>query len=35
MEAQRAELDEAIAELKGQLAWGEEALATLRQTAAA
>lgn len=34
MEAQRAELDQSIAELKGQLAWGEEALAALSRTAA-
>jgi DNA-binding transcriptional MerR regulator len=35
LEAQRAELGTVIDELKGQLAWGEEALASLRQTAAA
>ncbi len=34
MEAQRAELDQSIAELKGQLAWGEEALAALSRDAA-
>jgi DNA-binding transcriptional MerR regulator len=34
MERQRAELDEAIAELKDQLAWGEEVLATFRRSAA-
>lgn len=34
MERQRAELDEAIAELKDQLAWGEEALAAFRRAAA-
>ena len=34
MEAQRAELDHSIAELKGQLAWGEEALAALSRDAA-
>ncbi|MGP3695757.1 MerR family transcriptional regulator [Rhodobacter sp. NSM] len=34
MERQRAELDEAIAELKEQLAWGEEALAAFRRSAA-
>ncbi len=34
MEAQRAELDQSIAELKGQLAWGEEALAALSRNAA-
>lgn len=34
MERQRAELDEAIAELKDQLAWGAEALAALRRPAA-
>ncbi len=34
MERQRADLDEAIAELKDQLAWGQDALAALRQTAA-
>ena len=33
MERQRAELDEAIAELKEQLAWGEEALAAFRRAA--
>jgi DNA-binding transcriptional MerR regulator len=35
LERQRTELDTVIAELKGQLAWGEEALASLRQTRAA
>lgn len=30
MERERAELDTAIAELKGQLAWGQEVLGTLR-----
>lgn len=34
MERQRAELDEAIAELKDQLAWGAEALAALSRPAA-
>jgi DNA-binding transcriptional MerR regulator len=34
MEAQRAELDEAIGELKGQLAWGAEVLANFRKAAA-
>ena len=34
MEAQRAELDEAIAELKGQLVWGAEVLASFRKAAA-
>ncbi len=34
MERQRMELDSAIAELKDQMAWGEEVLATLRQSAA-
>lgn len=34
MERQRADLDEAITELKDQLAWAEEALATSRQEAA-
>ncbi|SNX67426.1 MerR family transcriptional regulator [Cereibacter ovatus] len=33
MERQRAELDEAIADLKEQLAWGEEALAAFRRAA--
>ena len=33
MEAQRAELDEAISELKDQLAWGEAALAGFRKAA--
>ncbi|WP_096785073.1 MerR family DNA-binding transcriptional regulator [Rhodobacter sp. CZR27] len=33
MERQRAELDEAIAELKDQLAWGEAALAAFRRAA--
>ncbi len=33
MEAQRAELDEAISELKDQLAWGETALAAFRRAA--
>ena len=31
MEAQRAELDEAIAELKGQLVWGAEVLGQFPQ----
>ncbi|MFN3643348.1 MAG: MerR family transcriptional regulator [Gemmobacter sp.] len=35
MEAQRAELDEAIAELKGHLAWGEAMLAATGARAAA
>jgi DNA-binding transcriptional MerR regulator len=35
MEAQRAELDEAIADLKTQLAEGEKALAAFRKTASA
>ena len=34
MEAQRGELDEAIAELKGQLVWGAEVLASFRKSAA-
>lgn len=34
MERQRAELDEAIAELKGQLVWGAEVLASFRKAAA-
>lgn len=34
MERQRAELDEAIAELKADLAWGAERLAELRRNAA-
>ena len=34
IEAQRAELDTVIDELKGQLTWGREVLASLRQTAA-
>jgi DNA-binding transcriptional MerR regulator len=34
MERQRAELDEAIAELKDQLAWGQEVLAAFRRSAA-
>lgn len=34
MEQQRAELDEAIAELKGQLIWGAEVLASFRKAAA-
>lgn len=34
MEAQRGELDEAIAELKGQLVWGAEVLASFRKAAA-
>ena len=34
MEQQRAELDEAIAELKGQLVWGAEVLASFRKAAA-
>lgn len=33
MEQQRAELDEAIAELKGQLVWGAEVLANFRKAA--
>ncbi|WP_444667243.1 MerR family transcriptional regulator [Cereibacter changlensis] len=33
MEAQRAELDEAITELNDQLAWGETALAAFRRAA--
>ena len=35
LEAQRAELDVGIAELKAQLAWGEEIMASQRQTMAA
>jgi DNA-binding transcriptional MerR regulator len=35
MERQRAELDAAIDELKQQMAWGQEVLATFRKTAAA
>lgn len=31
MEAQRDELNEAIADLKAQMAWGNEMLATLRK----
>ena len=31
MEQQRAELDEAIGELKEQMAWGAEKLAALKQ----
>lgn len=34
MERQRAELDEAIAELKSDLAWGDARIAELRRTAA-
>lgn len=34
MEQQRAELDEAISELKGQLVWGAEVLASFRKAAA-
>lgn len=34
MERQRADLDDAIAELKDQLAWAEEVLATFRRDAA-
>jgi DNA-binding transcriptional MerR regulator len=34
LERQRAELDEVITDLRGQLAWGEEVLATFRRTAA-
>ena len=34
MEAQRTELDEAIGELKGQLVWGAEVLASFRKSAA-
>ncbi len=34
MERQRAELDATIADLKAQLSWGEEVLATFRRTAA-
>ena len=34
MEHQRAELDEAIAELRGQLVWGAEVLASFRKSAA-
>ena len=34
MEQQRAELDEAISELKGQLIWGAEVLANFRKAAA-
>lgn len=34
MEQQRAELDEAITELKGQLVWGAEVLASFRKAAA-
>ena len=34
MEHQRAELDEAIAELRGQLVWGAEVLASFRKAAA-
>ncbi|MEZ5912396.1 MAG: MerR family DNA-binding transcriptional regulator [Paracoccaceae bacterium] len=35
MESQRAELDEAIADLKAQMAWAEEILATAQPRAAA
>jgi DNA-binding transcriptional MerR regulator len=35
MEAQRAELDEAISELKAQLAWGEDVVAARRRESAA
>jgi DNA-binding transcriptional MerR regulator len=35
MERQRRELDETIAELKAQMAWGEEVLATFRRDVAA
>jgi DNA-binding transcriptional MerR regulator len=35
MERQRADLDEAIADLKDQLAWAEQVLATFRRDAAA
>jgi DNA-binding transcriptional MerR regulator len=35
MERQRAELDEAIAELRGQLEWGAEVLASFRSSNAA
>ena len=35
MEHQRAELDEAIAELKGQLAWGDSMLASFQSRDAA
>ncbi len=35
MEAQRAELDEAIAELKEQMAWGEQVIETRRRETAA
>lgn len=35
MEAQRAELDEAIEELRGQLAWGAEVLASFKTPKAA
>lgn len=35
MEAQRAELDEAITELREQLAWGAEVIASFRQRPAA
>ena len=34
MQAQRDELDASIAELKNQMAWGAEVLATMRRTAA-
>ena len=34
MENQRADLDQAITELKDQMAWGEEVLATFRRPAA-
>ena len=34
MEQQRADLDQAIAELKDQLAWGQDVLAATRQSAA-
>jgi uncharacterized coiled-coil protein SlyX len=35
LQRQRAELDTVIEELKGQLVWGEEIMASMRQTAAA
>jgi DNA-binding transcriptional MerR regulator len=35
MEAQRAELDEAISELKAQLSWGEDVVASRRRESAA
>jgi hypothetical protein len=34
MESQRTDLDDAITELKDQLAWAEEVLATFRRDAA-